>query len=232
MRKDTNRIVELLKEKKPCFQLKSGTPELRSSEQFLSSTSRDTREMERASHAIAINVLNYLKENTESSFVTLETGAGWSTCVLASCQGTHICINPDTTANRLIQEFLDENAVLYGELKFLGEPSDTALPELDKSIQIDLALIDGNHSFPVPIVDWHYIDLHLKVGGKLLLDDTHISGVRIVHDYLKTEESYQMIDNIGRLCVYQKIRPSRTWGWSDQRFDEIYPPSTSKGVQS
>ena len=214
-----DRIIELLNLHTQEFQLKSGTEKLRSSEQFLSRKAKHTEDYERTSHASTMPVLEYLFELVTRDMVSLETGGGWSTCVFAACSGTHIFINPDITSNKMIQDFLCEQFVGSGDLIILSKTSDTALPNLDTSIQIDIALIDGNHSFPVPIIDWHYIDFHLKRKGILLIDDAHMNSVGVLCEYLISEESYGKVTNIGNTVVFRKNKDTRVWGWKDQIFN-------------
>lgn len=217
---EVERVIGLLDQDAPTFQLKSGTESLRSSEQFLSSRAVRTDEIARGSNACSSRVLRYIAEITHRGCTSLETGGGWSTCVFAAVSGKHYCVNPDVTANEMIRGFLRDHSVRHGELVFLDAVSDSALPALDRTCVIDVALIDGNHSFPVPIIDWHYIDLHMKKGGLVLIDDTHIQSVRVLYDYLSTEDSYEKVKDIGALGVFRKTADQRVWGWGDQRFNQ------------
>jgi len=220
-KEEGHKILELLEFYYPAFQLKSGTKQLASSEQFLSEVARRTDEIERASHACSLRSLRYISEILTKEDVTIETGGGWTTCVFASYAKKHICVNPDITANELVKRFLEEHDVSIGELVFLNETSDTGLPALDKSCEFDVALIDGNHSFPIPILDWHYIDLHLKKGGIFLIDDSNIRSVKVLCEYLSMEKSYKRVIDIGNMVVYRKIEDNRVWGWASQEFNKV-----------
>ncbi|OGV69566.1 MAG: hypothetical protein A2283_02050 [Lentisphaerae bacterium RIFOXYA12_FULL_48_11] len=233
---DKKKIIALLKEHSPAFQLQSGIQELPSSEGFLANGPRATDNLKRKSHASSLALLEYLTVIIKPGFVTLETGGGWSTCVFAACAARHICVNPDITANRLIQSFLDTHAVQHGNIEFANDTSDRALPRLFQTPtpSIDVALIDGNHSFPIPVVDWHYIDLVLRKGGILLVDDTNVKSVAVLCDYLSSELSYKKCKEIERTAVYEKIRENRVWGWADQGYNQKsndkheLPPATLK----
>lgn len=213
------RVIGLLEQHAPAFQLRSGTPSLRSSEKMLATAALRTDDLARNSHACSGQVLRYIAGIVHRGITSLETGGGWSTCVFAAASGKHYCVNPDVTSNEMIRSFLGEHRVDSGELVFLDAVSDAALPALDRSCVIDVALIDGNHSFPVPIIDWHYIDLHMQKGGLVLIDDTHIRSVGVLYDYLSVEESYEKVKEIGTLAVFRKIADQRVWGWGDQRFN-------------
>ena len=220
--KNRLKILDLLKIHTPAFQLKSGSDELKSSEQFFSIGSQETEGMSRACHASSLAVLEFISETIMDGDVSLETGGGWSTCVFAACAKKHICINPDITANELIKRFIEDNNINIRELIFRNETSDIALPALDKNLLLDIALIDGNHSFPIPIIDWHYMDLHLKKGSIILIDDTHIRSVGVLSEYLSLEKNYEKIAEIGNADVFKKICSCRVWGWADQEFNKIY----------
>jgi predicted O-methyltransferase YrrM len=217
------RILVLLNEHQPAFQLRSGTTELSSSEAHFAEQGRDTRAIARASYASSDDVLEFLAATIRPDWVTLETGGGRSTCVFSAAAKQHLCINPDRTANELVREFLTRHGVPAAGLEFLSEPSDVALPLLPKDLSVDLALIDGNHSFPLPIIDWHYIDRHLKPGGLLVVDDTHIRSVRLLIDFLATERSYAPDRTIGATSVWRKGSETRVWGWAAQPMNQNRP---------
>jgi len=216
---DSQIVIEVLKKNSPLFQLKSGTGRLKSSEDFFSKFARRTDEYERASHSVSLEVLEYISRKRPN--ISLETGAGWSTCVFAACSDKHVCINPDITSNEIIQRFLRKYKINTGELIFLNETSDSALPKLDKSYKIDVALIDGNHSFPIPVIDWYYIDLHLKKDGIVIVDDSHIRSVAVLCDYLSKEKGYKKLANIGNAIVFRKNVEERVLGWADQPYNKI-----------
>jgi len=216
----TPSILDTLQRDRPAFQLKSGNEKVKSSEEFLSKAgAQSTEALERASHASTMAVLRYLSEHVTSKSVSAETGGGWSTCVLASGGGTHYCVNPDATANQMIREFLTRQGFATSGLHFIAEPSDQALPKLPPEIRLDLCYVDGSHSYPLPIIDWHYLDLHLRKDGLMLIDDVHINAVKVLCDFLDTEPAYRLEHRLETTWVYRKVRDSREWGWGDQPFN-------------
>lgn len=217
-------IIELLSRHQPAFQLLSGTPELSSSEAYFVDGGRETDAFKRASYASGEDVLKFLADTVQSDWVTIETGGGRSTCVFAATAKVHYCINPDITANDLIRAFVTEHACLKADLNFVAASSDEAFAALPKALRVDLAYIDGNHSFPIPLLDWHYVDLRLRKDGLLLVDDMQIRSVALLTDYLATEESYELHLSLGNTSVWRKVRESRTWGWSAQRINHKNTP--------
>lgn len=211
-----NRLIELLEIEKPMFQVKSGTKEFPSSERFFGEGAKHTRDFARACHVVSKEVLTYLASIIKPNNITLETGGGYSTVVFAVCSLKHICVNPDITANELIRSFLQKHGHACEHLEFLEDSSDKSLPKLKLAEKVDVALIDGNHSFPFPIIDWHYIDGFLGRGSKILIDDIHINSVKIVSDFLLSEPSYKYVTTIGTCTAFEKINDTRVIGWADQ----------------
>jgi hypothetical protein len=168
-----------------------------------------------ASYAISRAVLEYLAGLTASESSSIESGCGYTTVVLANVFGTHICVNPDVSSNRLVREFLERHFGSTG-LRHVELSSDQGLPMLvTEQTQVDLALIDGNHSHPFPLVDFHYMDQMLRPGGRLLVDNTEIPAVQELTDYLDIEAAYEPDRVIGNCAVYRKVA-DRAFGWKSQ----------------
>ncbi|RXJ66610.1 hypothetical protein CRV08_12330 [Halarcobacter ebronensis] len=206
-------ILEVIKKKKPKFQLKNAP---KGSEYFFSRSSHRTDDIERNSHAISDKVLEYIDKFVTKDMTTIETGGGSSSCIFAVNAKKHICVNPDITGNEYIKSFLEKNNFDSSTLEFINQPSDKGLPLISDDIKIDCALIDGCHSYPIPIIDWHYIDLHLKKDGILIIDDTHMKSVGILCDVLDLENDYEFIFSIGVAKIYKKLKDEKTIGWSQQ----------------
>jgi hypothetical protein len=219
-----NNVIELLEREQPMFHLKSLTQEVPNAENFFFKRgTTETKEFSRTSYTIGKDVLNYIASIVTPNSVTLETGGGYSTVVFASNAKKHICVNPDVTANQLVKDWLRDRGYTCDNLYFIEDSSDRGLAKLalsKSSESIDVALIDGSHSFPFPIVDWHFIDLFLKAGSKLLVDDTQINSVKILSDFLLLEPSYKKIAEIGKCIVFEKTSDARAMGWLDQEINK------------
>jgi FkbM family methyltransferase len=216
-----DKIIELLQEQKPMFQIKGSMPDVINTETFFFNGTQNTDNQERASHPLSESLLIYLSSLVSSEHVTLETGGGYSTVVFGAKSKQHYCINPDITANNMIREFLHNNSYPTDHIQFVNDSSDTSLSSLDIKSGIDIALIDGNHSFPFPVIDWHFIDKYLKVGSTLFIDDIHIPGVNLLIKFLDSEPSYTLIETLDVCLVYQKVKKQRAMGWSKQDLGTI-----------
>lgn len=214
-------IIKVLLKENPRFQLKSGTEKLKSSEKLFWGGAKEINQLERVSHALSENTLRYINSIVKPDTVTLETGGGYSTIIFGVNSKRHICVNPDRTSNQLIIDFLEKYGYSIESLEFIELSSDIALPALKDIDKIDIALIDGNHSFPFPIIDWYYIDKYLIPGSKILIDDSQINSIKILCGYLKVEPAYKYIRSIGRCMVFEKISEVITMGWAFQEINKL-----------
>ena len=60
----------------------------------------------------------------------------------------------------------------------------------------DLVLIDGVHGFPMPLVDLYVTADKLRVGGVLVIDDTHLCSRGRLVDVLKSDSGWSAIGQI------------------------------------
>lgn len=215
-------VLDLLRRENPLFQLQTGNAELPSSEKlFAEHGGAETRRFARASAALPPDSLAAVHRLLGPQQTTIEIGGGHSTVVFASAVARHICVNPDRTANELVREFLEQHGLWRNNVEFLGESSDVVLPGLEVPGGFDVALMDGNHSFPFPMLDWHFIDRHLCRGSLLVIDNVEINAVRMLTEYLDREPAYRLIERIRGshrydCYIYEKIRDRVVSGWNDQ----------------
>lgn len=66
-------------------------------------------------------------------------------------------------------------------------PSQRVPPGLDPA-PLDLVLIDGDHTVPMPLIDYYYTADLLVQGGLLLVDDVQLRSVQQLCDFLDTEQ--------------------------------------------
>jgi hypothetical protein len=103
--------------------------------------------------------------------------------------------------------------------------SDAILPSLDTGgRKLDFALIDGAHTFPEPIIDYYYVNEHLKVGGILAIDDLDISSIGLLHKFLITEPAYELVKVDGlKTGIYRKVGDTHDLNWRKQKLNGRYP---------
>jgi precorrin-6B methylase 2 len=125
--------------------------------------------------------------------VTFEVGAGVSTVVFAAAGARHTAVSPDPAEHELIRQYCKKIGIDDGRLEFIVGRSDDVVPTyLSRDRTLDLAFVDGSHSFPLPIVDWHYAARALKIGGKMLLDDIPIPAVTPIFRHMRLEPAWRL----------------------------------------
>lgn len=71
---------------------------------------------------------------------------------------------------------------------------------------LDLVLIDGDHAFPSPFIDWYYTADRINKGGYVIVDDTQLSTGRILHDFLCLEKKrWKLHRVIGKTSIFKKM---------------------------
>jgi predicted O-methyltransferase YrrM len=145
--------------------------------------------------------LAFLSTSVRPGNVTLEVGAGMSTVVFAAAGARHTVISPDPDEHRLIREYCDRAGIDHSQVRFIEGLSEDVLPAiLGRDRILDLAFIDGEHSYPAPVTDWFYVTRALKAGGTLVMECVHIPSVGQTFRHMQVEPNWrldQILDNRG-----------------------------------
>jgi predicted O-methyltransferase YrrM len=183
-----------------------------------------------ANWAVAPDVLRFIRRQLTPGMQTLETGAGQSTVVFAMAEAQHTCITPDRDQAERIRAWCAAHGI-RNTISFIHESSDVALatgrgiPEA-----LDFVLIDGAHRFPFPILDWHFTERRLRVGGIVAVDDYPMPSVKILHDFLAGEEEWELIERFQRTAFFRRRRETvNVWDWADQKINEEARKAWVKG---
>ncbi|MCC1484901.1 class I SAM-dependent methyltransferase [Winogradskyella immobilis] len=185
------------------------------------------------SYAIKPEVLKWMANNIPTGSNTLETGCGYSTVLLTLLSKKHIVISPFPQEHKLIREWCNSEGVNNDHVKMIAETSQDVVPNLECN-DLDFILIDGDHAFPAPFIDWYYTADKLKVGGTLAVDDTHIPTGKILRDFLLKEHTrWSLITDIGTTAFFKRISKenvARDIIWVQQKYCELPKSSLSKRV--
>ena len=164
---------------------------------------------------------------------TLEVGVGVSTVVFAACGANHTAVSCDPAEHGRVREYCRQIGIDDSRLHFVAGMSDDVLPALlTRDRTLDMALVDGAHSFPLPVVDWHYVTRALKVGGRLLLDDIPVPAVGQVFRHMKLESGWRL-DGIfdDRAAAFTLIAlPDMDDDWIRQPFNVDFPDYSFAGL--
>jgi precorrin-6B methylase 2 len=179
------------------------------------------------------DILNVLSRHATSSTTSVETGCGASTVVFAAAGGQHTAISPDPREHQLVREYCERTGIDHSNVTFIAKSSDEVLPGMFEGRVLDFAFIDGAHSFPYAIIDWHYITEALKVGGKVLVDDVAIHAITPLFHFMKAEDWWRLEsipDDRAALFVLDELPPEE--GYTSQHFnrrmDYSFAPATMR----
>ena len=145
--------------------------------------------------------------------------------MFAAAGATHTAVSPDRDEHQRVRDYCQRIGVDDTRINFIAGLSDDVLPSLlGRDRTLDVAFIDGAHSFPLPEVDWYYITRSLKIGGKLLMDDIPIPAVAPVFRHMTLEPNWRL-DGIfdDRAAKFTLLAPPEPEVWSQQPFNRGYP---------
>lgn len=176
-------------------------------------------------YSIQRKVLYELLEIVKPHSATLETGCGYSTIAFALLSKRHTVISPFPQEHLLIKQWCREQGIPINHIDFISQPSQTSIHSLAAD-PLDAVLIDGDHAFPVPFIDWYYTADRLVTGGYLIIDDIQIRAAKILHLFLAAEKGrWQLAKTIGKTSFFQKIASEpldRPIAWHQQPFNATF----------
>ena len=148
----------------------------------------------------------FLDEYVEPAHVTLETGSGLSTLViLRKGVARHIAIAPAPDEFVVIREYSERNGISTAALEAVTANSQEYLP-IAEVPALDLVLIDGDHAFPSPFIDWYYTADRLAIGGVMIVDDIQLVTGRLLADFMDADPKWdRLLYESSRFAVYRKI---------------------------
>ena len=104
-----------------------------------------------------------------------------------------------------------------------GSSKDIDLWREKNERRFDFIFLDGAHSFPYPLIDWHYSIRELKIGGHLLLDDIPIPAVACVYRYMITDPCWKLVTILdNRAAKFELVAPPAPEDYTLQSYNR-YP---------
>jgi hypothetical protein len=172
------------------------------------------------SWGLSTEVLRGLYGKLRPGMRTLETGAGLSTLTFMVAGCDHVAVSPSAAERDRILVW-NEEVGATGHLRYVAESSDTALPELATEItHLDVVLIDGAHRFPFPMLDFHYTEALVPVGGWMVVDDVHIPSVAMLYQFLEAEDQWEKKCHIQNTVFYERVAETVHIGdWVSQKLN-------------
>jgi hypothetical protein len=174
-----------------------------------------------ANWAVAADVLRFIAGALKPGMATLETGAGQTTAAFCIAGTRHVAVTPDEAQAGRIRAYLDGLGIDC-DLTFIHQSSDIVLPAgAGIPERLDFVLIDGAHRFPFPIIDWHFTEGRVPVGGMVAVDDFRMPSVRILHDFLLGEDDWELVREFQVTSFFRRARKTENvWDWADQNINK------------
>jgi hypothetical protein len=182
-----------------------------------------------ANWSVAPEVLRFIYEHLKPGMQTLETGAGQTTAAFAIAGTQHVCITPDRAESERIRAFCREHGI-KDSVTYIHESSDVALPSGQGIPEVlDFVLIDGAHRFPFPMLDWHFTERRIPVGGIVAVDDFPMPSVRILYDFLLGEDEWELVQQFQVTSFFRRRQLTvSVWDWADQRINRPHLDKQAK----
>jgi predicted O-methyltransferase YrrM len=158
--------------------------------------------------SFATSVLRRLEELLPADIQnTVETGCGKSTIMFSNVSPHHTVFTLDDRNhgdNSSINFYetceltkLDRVHVVFG-------PTQLTLPAYKEFKPYDVVLIDGPHGFPFPEIEYYYFYPHLREGGLLILDDTHIPTIGRLADVVAEDAMFELVELVSQTAVFRR----------------------------
>ena len=162
-------------------------------------------------------VATFIHRQIKPGARTIETGAGLSTLCFLAAGAQHTAIAPDAGLEPRLREYCRTRALRDDRLTYISKTSQDVVWSLEG--EFDCALIDGGHGFPIPFIDFFYLNRHLKVGGYLIIDDLEIWTGETLAKFLSCERSWKVVVQDGnRAIVFRKVGEAKATEWTSQEF--------------
>jgi hypothetical protein len=160
-----------------------------------------------------------IADHIDATSCTLETGAGISTVVFALRRAQHTCVAPDAPEFGRLKAYCAGHGIATDSIDFQPMRSDEFFRTWHPR-PLDLVLIDGCHGFPAPFMDWFHVAVTLRVGGLLIIDDTHLWTGKVLKEFLETETAWRLEPpHSAKTAVFRKVEEYVPWKeWNTQPY--------------
>lgn len=132
--------------------------------------------------------------------VIVETGAGLSTLAFLAAkpkQLVTVSVDPDGGLEQRLRDWAVTNELPIERLEYINGYSELHLPGVAaRGLQADICMIDGGHGWPTVFVDFCYMNMCLKQGGFLVIDDVHLYSVAQLLQLLKKQPGWTVCHKV------------------------------------
>ena len=174
-----------------------------------------------ANWAMQRDPLEWLCGRLRPGMKSLETGCGYSTAVLAAAGMDHTIVAPFRREVERIKDWCSRHDTDTSRLQYREGLSQDILPQLLDG-GFDAVLIDGDHAYPAPAIDFYYTAELLKPGGYLLVDDTQLTTGWDLRAFLLAERArWRVVYDDWKTSIFRKVTNGpavRGISWVDQPY--------------
>src|SRR5580700_5105604 len=135
---------------------------------------------------------------------TAETGCGGSTIVLSHASERHTAFAIEGE-NRTISAVRAHGDCRSERVIFVEGETKVTLPGYEFDKDLDLALLDGPHAYPLPQLESLYFLPRIRVGGWLVVDDIQIPSVYELFQFLRKESSVALEEVVVRTAFFRRV---------------------------
>lgn len=178
--------------------------------------------------SLSREALRLIFDNVDEGDRCLETGVGYSTVVFALHGAELTTVAPDPHEFERVSVWCAQRGVDTSGIRFISDVSQDVLPSLGDE-PLDFVLIDGDHAFPVPFIDFFYAARRLRPGGLLMVDDTQIRTGMLLREFLSSEVEvgrWRLHSDLDTTSTYEKLTDLLLddHGWESQPFNAELRP--------
>jgi hypothetical protein len=134
---------------------------------------------------------------------TLETGSGKSTLLFSWLSPRHTVFSLDD-GNGSIARVRESPLLRADRVDWVEGPSQRTLPAHRFAEPLQIALLDGPHGFPFPILEYYHVYPHLAPGAVLIVDDIQVPAVQVLHRFLDADEMFERICIVGKTAFFRR----------------------------
>ena len=150
------------------------------------------------------DIVDWICNNTFEGYNTLETGCGYSTIAFILSKANHTVISPSEQEHINIINWCNKHSIDLSRTTFIREKSQNIIHSISND-PLDIALIDGCHSFPVTFIDWYYAANRIKKNGRIIIDDIQIITGKLLTEFLNMENDRWELEKVSKIEVDSNV---------------------------
>jgi hypothetical protein len=133
---------------------------------------------------------------------SVETGCGASTLLLSHLSDSHTVFSLDIGGS--LTSVRQSELLRRDSVEFVEGPTKLTLPAYQFHEPIQLALLDGPHSYPMPDLEYCYLLPHLEPAALLVLDDIQIRTIHNLFAFLRQSRLFRLDKVVGTTAFFTR----------------------------